>query len=301
MARTAEKIEVLRDSAALRGVDDGGANARIMAEITRLGLERNVRDLDDVGYTVLMPEQVGRGGFADKVLATILDIAERETGSRPSVEGGDSFGDQIAPLGRGTHFPEILFADPIFEQVVMTEAPLALITYLLGESCELAAMNAVIKAAGDEYLALHVDTPQPSPLPPYSQVANATWILTDYDAENGATVMLPGSHKLCRHPVGDDVTDFSDAVTIEAPAGSVLIWHGNVWHGALPRKAPGVRVSLITYFTRHYLRRVVAGFPLSQPITEEMLARNSERFAILTNRDTLEADEHWYTRRSQFA
>ena len=203
MAQTAEKIEVLRDSAALRGVDDGGANARIMAEIARLGLERNVRELDEVGYTLLMPEQVGRAGFADSVLSTILDIAERETGARPSIEGGDSFGEQIAPLGRGTHFPEILFADPIFEQVVMTEAPLALITYLLGESCELAAMNAVIKAAGDEYLALHVDTPQPSPLPPYSQVANATWILTDYDTEKGATVMVPGSHTLCRHPVGE--------------------------------------------------------------------------------------------------
>ncbi len=227
--------------------------------------------------------------------------SERESGERSSVVDGGALGDQLSVLGRGTHFPQILYADPIFGQVLMTRTSLALITYLLGDRYELAAMNAIIEAAGHEHLALHVDTPQPPPLPPFSQVANATWILGDYTAENGATLMVLGGHKWCRHPIGDEVTALSKTVAIEASAGSVLIWHGNLWHGALPRRTPGLRISLITYFARHYLRRMVAGFPLSQSITEEMLARNGERFAILTNRETLESDGHWVTRRSHFA
>ena len=40
----------------------------------------------------------------------------------------------------------------------------------------------------------------PSPYPPYAQVANATWVLTDYDRDNGSTCFVDGSHLLCRPP-----------------------------------------------------------------------------------------------------
>ena len=45
-----------------------------------------------------------------------------------------------------------------------------------------------------------------------------------------------------------------DAVAIEVPAGSAVIWHGNTWHGSFPRKAPGLRVNLSMYFCRQYMQ-----------------------------------------------
>jgi hypothetical protein len=68
---------------------------------------------------------------------------------------------------------------------------------------------------------------------------------------------------------------------VNCPAGSVLIWHANTWHEAAPRRAPGVRVSLVTHFSRWYLPPT----PLENPapeITPPMLARNDEHFATLT-------------------
>ena len=56
----------------------------------------------------------------------------------------------------------------------MTPSVLALVTYLLGESCALTSMNGVIKGPGRVPLRLHADTAQPNPLPPYAQICNAT-------------------------------------------------------------------------------------------------------------------------------
>jgi hypothetical protein len=258
MRNVAAPVKLVDDIPARRATGDGGAERRVLAEIARLNLERNVADLDERGYTILSPAQAAPPGFCERVRDKIFDVVAEETGLRPELSDGDRFSGQMASICRGATFSNIFFADPIFEQVMMSEAPLALVTYLLGESCEFAAMNAVIKAPGAEYLNMHVDSPQPAPLPPYSQVANATWLLNDYDAANGATVMVPGSHRWCRHPVGEEVADVSNGIVVKAPAGSILIWHGNTWHAALPRTAPGIRVSLITYFVRHYLRRTVS-------------------------------------------
>jgi hypothetical protein len=76
--------------------------------------------------------------------------------------------------------PGILFTDPIFETAMMNEPVLALIVYLLGESCQLSSMGGIVKTQGAQHLELYVDqVGNPSPLPPYLQVANATWLLTN--------------------------------------------------------------------------------------------------------------------------
>ena len=32
------------------------------------------------------------------------------------------------------------------------------------------------------------------------------------------------------------------------------MWHGNTWHGSFPRKVPGLRVNLSSYFCREYIQ-----------------------------------------------
>jgi ectoine hydroxylase-related dioxygenase (phytanoyl-CoA dioxygenase family) len=46
--------------------------------------------------------------------------------------------------------------------------------------------------------------------------------------------------------VPSKVTDHRSAVAVEAPAGSLIVFHGNTWHGALPRRRPGYRFTLIS-------------------------------------------------------
>jgi ectoine hydroxylase-related dioxygenase (phytanoyl-CoA dioxygenase family) len=175
----------------------------------------------------------------------------------------------------------LLLEDPIFEQMLMNEAKLALITYLLGESCTLNHFSSLVKGPGTEYLPLHTDQNQsssPPPFPRQAQVANATWALTDYSVANGAICFVKGSHARCRAPNPEEAVDLTLYHPLEVAAGSIIIWHGNTWHGALPRTAPGVRVSVIEYFQRWYLTRTE---DLSARISSAAIERNPERFAVL--------------------
>ena len=290
---------IFADPGMLAAHGDGGAGERVLAEIARLGLERNAWELDSLGYTVVPPERLAPAGFTDRLLAAILVHSEKLNGVRPDMAEGRSHLDAtVTNVGRGEILTDLFFADRIFEEALMNPAMLALVSYLLGENCQLAAMNGIIKGPGPEHVPMHADSIQPNPLPPYAQVANATWLLTDYDEPKGATLFEPGSHRKCRNPTAVESTDLSAAVPLIAPAGSLLIWHGNTWHGALPRTAPGLRVSLLCFFTRSYIKPPKESF--TARVTQAMVDRNPPRFARLAGLTELDRITECLARHSAF-
>ena len=109
------------------------------------------------------------------------------------------------------------------------------------------------------------------------------YLLTDFNRDNGSTVLVPGSHKWCRNPVASETLigegGNDQAIPVEAAAGSLLVFHGNTWHGAYNRVAPGLRVSVHLLMVRSLLR-VTEHF--IGRIPQEVLDRNPPRFAILT-------------------
>ena len=143
-------------------------------------------------------------------------------------------------------------------------------------------MGAFLKGPNKTTFGLHCDTLLPPPLPPQALVCNATYVLTEFNRENGSTAFVPGSHKFCRGPrpheakIGEGGNP--DAIAVEAPPGSMIVWHGNTWHGAFNRRAPGLRVSMPVLMARPYMRTEE---DLFRRAPEEVLARNSARFAYL--------------------
>jgi len=203
-------------------------------------------------------------------------------------------------LGPGIQLPGILLEDRAFEVALMNERVLALVSYLLGESCELSSMGGIMKSQGNAHLELHADlVGTPPPFPPFAQVANATWMLTDYTRENGCTCFAEGSHLKCRPPTPAEATDISLFTPVEAPAGSVLIWGSNVWHGAMPRTAPGLRMSLLCFFSRWYIYK--AEKDLASQVTPEMLERNPPRFRRLLGLAGVGPEVEQHISRSQCA
>ena len=231
----------------------------VLAEVRELGLERHVAELDAHGLTVLPPERVAPREFTVRLRDAVLQLAERRTGVRPDFNNGSTHANLPATSGQEGEawLWHILFEDPIFAEALMNRTCLALVTYLVGYSAKLSNSSALVKGPVDwegppRPLGLHNDSRGvPAPLPPYAQVASATWALTDYTLENGALGYLPGSHKLCRQPTPDESLDA--VVPVEAPAGSLIVWHGNTWHAPFPRTAPGLRVSMLFYFCREYM------------------------------------------------
>jgi len=280
--------------------DDGGATARVLGTIRELNLEKNAWEIDTLGYTVLTPEQIGAPEMVARMREVILEMSAASRGITPDLVTGDSHRGLKAFIGSAEYNSEVLYADRAFEMAVMHPPVLALVTYLVGESCALNGFNGVIKGPGPVGLRLHCDSPQPNPLPAYAQICNATWQLTDATVQNGSTMFVPGSHLWCRSPLGDETLAYDKAVPLEAPAGSVVIWHGNTWHGANPRTAPGLRLTLISYFSRFYMKGPQRD-TVENRVTQEMLDRNPERFALLLGKKRIGTVGEIRCRHSRFA
>ncbi|HJW42114.1 MAG TPA: phytanoyl-CoA dioxygenase family protein [Rhizomicrobium sp.] len=264
---------------------------RIMGEISALGLEHNLIELETLGYTtikgVLSPATVERAKEA------IIRSTEKFTGKTIDTAREDG-----TNLNGMTYIPYLLYDDPVFEEIVMEVKPLALVTYLLGESCLLSSMGCHFRVPGGLPLMLHSDNGNgtPAPFSNTAFVANVNYALTPYSREAGCLAMVPGSHKLLRQPTlaenfraqrgpGEPLecatwSDPPNVVPMTIAPGDAVVWHGNTWHGGFKREVPGARINLAAYFCRQFVQTQEQH---GRAVPRDLLARhaNDERFSVL--------------------
>lgn len=76
---------------------------------------------------------------------------------------------------------------------------------------------------------------------------NAMWMIDDYTAENGATLLVPGSHLSGRQP--DPVLDSNaNWVPATGPAGTAVVFEGRIWHTTGINTTDRPRIGLSTNF-----------------------------------------------------
>lgn len=138
--------------------------------------------------------------------------------------------------------------DPIF--CALAEHPLALevVRGVLGWPALLSNISANITGPGGGEMVLHADQLyMPEPWGGIQGV-NVLWCLDDFTDENGGTRYVPGSHRHNRAPSGDDHA--LDTVAIEAPAGSMVVMEGRVWHKTgNNRTADARRAGVFAWYT----------------------------------------------------
>ncbi len=85
----------------------------------------------------------------------------------------------------------------------------------------------------------------------YEVTCNTIWAMTDFTDANGATRVIPGSHRR------EDRLTFeqSDTEPAEMPAGSVLLYTGALYHGAGANRSDGVRCGLNLTYAVSWLRQ----------------------------------------------
>jgi len=253
----------------------------VWKEVKRLGLESHVAELEAVGYTVIPPEKVAPPEFVERIRSALCAVVERRSGVKLDLESGATFAGQ----GDGAWEPLTftLFEDPVFQEAVLNPTALALADYAVGKSCMLSTCIALVKGPGAGSLGLHTDNGAlaiPAPYPAYPLLLNCTWVVTDYTKEGGALCMIPGSHSYGRGPTAGEA--YAAPVAIEAPAGSLVLWNGSIWHGSFPRTLPGVRLTLVTIYTRPF---VIPQERYREEVTPEILDRNPPRFAELMGKN----------------
>ncbi len=85
----------------------------------------------------------------------------------------------------------------------------------------------------------------------YEAQCNTIWALSDFTEENGATRVIPGSHRF------DDGLKFqpSDTEPAEMSAGSVLVYTGSIYHGGGANRSDATRYGLNITYARSWLRQ----------------------------------------------
>lgn len=150
-------------------------------------------------------------------------------------------------LGRGTKRFSALFAkSPLTKLLALDPLALALADKMLKQSgvCdefELNLTQAIGIEPGEPAQILHRDD-NIWPIPHTSEVMiNAIWMIDDFTEENGATRLIPGSHKWPRdrHP------EPGDTVFAQAPAGSALFFLGSTLHGGSANRSQATRHGIL--------------------------------------------------------
>jgi ectoine hydroxylase-related dioxygenase (phytanoyl-CoA dioxygenase family) len=191
-------------------------------------------ELDTFGFTVL-PEVVPAATAAD--LAARLDAADATVGTEYTHDG--AFARHVANLPA---------RDGAFLALVDHPTVLALVEAVLGPDLVLGSMNARIVRPGDPEQGFHADIPTVHRRlvgPPI--MLQAVWMLDAFTPDNGATRLVPGSHRAATSapPPGAVVPH---VVAPTGPAGSVLVFDGQVWHGGGANRAHAVRRAVFAHY-----------------------------------------------------
>jgi ectoine hydroxylase-related dioxygenase (phytanoyl-CoA dioxygenase family) len=89
--------------------------------------------------------------------------------------------------------------------------------------------------------------PRPRPILGLSTI----WAIEDFTDENGATQVIPGSHRWANeHP--DERPH--DVVTAAMPAGSVVVFDSALWHRGGANRSSGTRLCISPQYCQPWLR-----------------------------------------------
>lgn len=86
-----------------------------------------------------------------------------------------------------------------------------------------------------------------------AQMLNMLVMLDDFTAENGATWLLPGSHKRPARP--DDARFFEHGTQTEGKAGTVLLFDSRLWHAGGENRTDQFRRAVTITFTRPHFKQ----------------------------------------------
>lgn len=118
---------------------------------------------------------------------------------------------------------------PRFRDLVVDPQLLGVVEALLGVDFLLSGTTSMNLGPGETPQLLHADDGMITlPRPHVPTLVTSLWALSDFEARNGATRLVPRSHLLPEMPKPGEV---HETIAAEMPAGSVLFLHGSTWHG----------------------------------------------------------------------
>lgn len=235
-------------------------------KIDQTAVETACQSLDDVGYAIV-PDLI-----SVEDARRLADLASTSSNRMPGHRGWEA---RVALLNH----------DPAFARLVAHPTALATVRRLIGgrtipapnafawpEEDQIRLMNcdALVAHPGSESGWWHVDPPmgQLNParsLPDFPIVVNVMWMLTPFTKENGATRVLPGSHRLRRVPPATREPLDGELHACCGP-GSIVIIPNTTWHVASPNSTSEDRIAVACAYVPWWVNRLT---PDCYPVTPE--------------------------------
>lgn len=172
----------------------------------------------------------------------------------------------------------------VFRDLVQNPKALALVEHILGPEFLLSSNEAHIVRPGGSPMGLHVDQwwlpterpadepharvagttranirtggPEPTAGPIWQPaVCNVIYMISDFTASNGATRIVPRSHRSGHQPSGT-IPHPHESIAAEGPAGTALVFEGRTWHAAGLNVSNGPRIGMPTYYCGPQFRQL---------------------------------------------
>ena len=224
----------------------GGAakvsGGRTKLVLTDTDLQQHASAIERDGYTIV--ENAVDLALVDALAADLLRI-EREHDVRPA---GNAF--------EGAHTVRIynlLTHGPLYARIPVHEHVLPIVERVLDRGCLISSLSSISIDPGESAQPIHADDqllPLPKPHP--ALVCNTMWALTDFTEANGATRIIPGSHTRDHSP---DYGGAYASIPAEMRRGSVLVWHGSLWHGGGANRGEKRRVGIAMNYCAGFIRQ----------------------------------------------
>ncbi|HEX7135100.1 MAG TPA: phytanoyl-CoA dioxygenase family protein [Iamia sp.] len=213
-----------------------------MRELSPEEVTDHVKRVATDGYTIV--EDAFDTGVADDIRAD-LERLETELGIVPAenrFEGTKTW-----------RIYNLLVHGPRYEAIPVHANVLPVVERVLDTGCLVSSLSSIAIGPGEIAQPIHADDqliPIPKPHPP--TVCNTMWAITDFTDANGATRLVPGSHLADRNP---DFTGDYETVPAEMAKGSVLVWHGSLWHGGGANTTGERRYGIAMNYCAGYIRQ----------------------------------------------
>ncbi|MBS1855827.1 MAG: phytanoyl-CoA dioxygenase family protein [Acidobacteria bacterium] len=251
--------------------------------------ECELRSLEEDGY-LLLP-----GLMSPDLLAALRrridDLFEEE---------GASAGSEFKQEPGARRLANLVDKGRVFEEVIVTPRVLAAVEAVLGPRFKLSSLNARSTNPHSEAdQPLHADSGAIADELGYS-VCNSIWMLDDFTPHNGATRMVPGSHRWRRLPDPEFYAPHPAQQLVLGRAGDVVVMNAHMWHGGTANRTSAPRRAMHAYYTRfdqpqqQYQKRLLSAevrarlapetrqiLALDDPLNDELSATGSGKSGFM--------------------
>ena len=200
------------------------------------------RQLDDQGFVVL--ENCMGADLLRELRERIHEVFDDER---------DRAGHEFRTEAHAHRLANLVDKGDVFQRAIALPEVLDGVRHVLGPDLKLSSLNArSADPRSDAGQPLHVDMAA-VPVERGYWVCNTIWILDDFTLENGATRLVPGSHKWGRRPqdvLADPAAPHPDEILLTGRAGGVVIMNAHLWHGGTANRTAAARLAMHAFYCR---------------------------------------------------